>query len=54
MSKSELRLGVIGAWGRGGLAWQAHDPENGVFLVAGRIPRRCLGRSFRSGFRRRS
>ena len=35
MSKRELHIGVIGAWGRGGLAWQAHQPEEGVFLVAG-------------------
>ncbi len=32
---SELRIGVIGAGGRGRLAWNAHQPENGVRLVAG-------------------
>lgn len=31
----ELRIGVIGAGGRGGLAAQAHHPEQGVRLVAG-------------------
>jgi predicted dehydrogenase len=33
--KKRLRLGVIGAGGRGGLAECAHRPENGVELVAG-------------------
>jgi predicted dehydrogenase len=31
----ELRIGVIGAGGRGGLAGHAHRPEEGVRLVAG-------------------
>ena len=31
----ELRLAVIGCTGRGGLADYAHDPENGVRIVAG-------------------
>ncbi len=31
----ELRIGVIGAGGRGGLAGLAHNPEQGVRLVAG-------------------
>ena len=31
----ELRIGVIGAGGRGGLAAHAHKPETGVRLVAG-------------------
>jgi predicted dehydrogenase len=35
MSKPELRIGVIGAGGRGGLAHYAHKPEEGVRLVAG-------------------
>lgn len=36
MSKfDELRIGVIGAGGRGGLAWEAHRPEEGARLVAG-------------------
>ena len=35
MSKPELRIGVIGAGGRGGLAGHAHRPEEGVRLVAG-------------------
>ena len=35
MPKAELRIGVIGAGGRGGLAGHAHQPEEGVRLVAG-------------------
>ena len=35
MSKQELRIGVIGAGGRGGLAHGAHKPEEGARLVAG-------------------
>ena len=31
----ELRLAVIGCFGRGKLADYAHDPENGVRIVAG-------------------
>lgn len=31
----DLNIGVIGAGGRGGLARNAHDPDNGVSLVAG-------------------
>jgi predicted dehydrogenase len=34
-AKRELRIGVIGAGGRGGLAGYAHRPEEGVRLVAG-------------------
>jgi predicted dehydrogenase len=34
-AKSELRIGVIGAGGRGGLARYAHKPEEGVRIVAG-------------------
>ncbi len=34
----ELRIGVIGAGGRGGLAAYAHKPEAGVRLVAGADP----------------
>ena len=34
-SGKELRIGVIGAGGRGRLAWQAHKPDEGVRLVAG-------------------
>ena len=37
MSK-ELRIGVIGVAGRGGLAGHAHKPEDGVRLVAGADP----------------
>lgn len=32
---TDLNIGVIGAGGRGQLAYLAHDPENGVRLVAG-------------------
>ncbi|MBD3392241.1 MAG: gfo/Idh/MocA family oxidoreductase [Chitinivibrionales bacterium] len=35
MSRSSVHIGVIGAGGRGALAHYAHDPENGVRLVAG-------------------
>ncbi len=31
----KLRIGVIGAWGRGRLSYGSHRPENGVELVAG-------------------
>ncbi len=34
-ARDELRIGVIGAGGRGGLAWYAHRPEEGVRVVAG-------------------
>jgi predicted dehydrogenase len=33
--KKEIRLGVIGAGGRGGLAAHAHRPEAGIRIVAG-------------------
>ena len=33
--RDEIRIGVIGAGGRGGLAGLAHNPEQGVRLVAG-------------------
>ena len=32
---TEVRIGVIGAGGRGHLAWHAHKPEDGVRLMAG-------------------
>ena len=35
MSRTSLRIGVIGVGGRGGLAGYAHHPETGVRLVAG-------------------
>ncbi len=38
MSQQELRIGVIGAGGRGGLAGHAHNPDDGVRLVAGADP----------------
>ncbi|MCK9266711.1 Gfo/Idh/MocA family oxidoreductase [bacterium] len=31
----EIRIGVIGATGRGRFAWAMHNPENGVSVVAG-------------------
>jgi len=31
----EIRIGVIGAGGRGRIAWHVHKPENGVYIVAG-------------------
>ncbi len=34
-TSDELRIGVIGVGGRGGLAWLAHDPDNGSRVVAG-------------------
>jgi predicted dehydrogenase len=34
-STRELRIGVIGAGGRGGLADHSHNPEDGVSVVAG-------------------
>ena len=34
-TKKEIRLGVIGAGGRGGLAAHAHRPEVGIHIVAG-------------------
>jgi len=34
----ELRIGVIGVAGRGGLAGHAHNPDDGVRLVAGADP----------------
>jgi len=33
-SRKELRIGVIGAGGRGALAWCAHKPQAGVHLAA--------------------
>jgi len=32
---TELRIGVIGAGGRGGLAAYAHEPEQGTRVAAG-------------------
>ncbi len=41
---AKLRIGVIGAGGRGHLAWYAHNPDEGVRLVAGAdIDERALG-----------
>ena len=37
-AKKELRIGVIGAGGRGALARNAHHPEEGVRVVAGADP----------------
>ena len=47
---SELGIGVIGAGGRGKLAWEAHQPDEGVRLVAGcDVDEDALGR-FRGQF----
>ncbi len=34
MGRKKLRIGVIGAGGRGGLAGHAHQPDNNVYLTA--------------------
>ena len=39
---NELRIGVIGVSGRGALAGHAHDPENGVRLMAGADPQQTF------------
>ena len=31
----EIRIGIIGAGGRGRMGWLVHKPENGVYVVAG-------------------
>ena len=49
-SSRELRIGVIGAGGRGGLARQAHDPDAGVRLVAGADTDPAALRTFRERF----
>ncbi|NLW49721.1 MAG: Gfo/Idh/MocA family oxidoreductase [Candidatus Brocadiaceae bacterium] len=41
MPPTELRIGVIGAGGRGRLAWHAHKPDEGVRIVAGADVRRA-------------
>lgn len=46
-STQELRIGVIGAGGRGHLARHAHNPEDGVRLVAGADPVPEALKSFR-------
>lgn len=38
----DLRIGVIGVYGRGGLAGHAHKPEEGVTLVAGADPQQTF------------
>jgi predicted dehydrogenase len=35
MSQKEIKLGVIGTGGRGALAQHSHNPEDGVFVIAG-------------------
>lgn len=40
--REELRIGVIGVHGRGGLAAHAHQPEQGVRLVAGADPQQTF------------
>ncbi|HUT24545.1 MAG TPA: Gfo/Idh/MocA family oxidoreductase [Sumerlaeia bacterium] len=48
--QKELRIGVIGAGGRGGLAHYAHRPEEGVRLVAGADIREGPLRAFKEKF----
>ncbi len=50
MSAKELRIGVIGAGGRGGLARHAHNPEEGVRVVAGADTRDEAFTMFRERF----
>jgi len=47
---AELRIGVIGAGGRGGLARHAHKPEEGVHVVAGADVRDEALEEFREHF----
>lgn len=49
MSK-DLRIGVIGVAGRGGLADHAHDPDDGVRLVAGADPQQKFLDTFREKY----
>jgi predicted dehydrogenase len=35
MKNDSLRIGLIGTFGRGKLAWSAHKPEEGVEIIAG-------------------
>ena len=48
--KSELRIGVIGAGGRGRLAEYAHDPDAGVRVVAGADTDAAVFERFREKF----
>jgi len=50
MSSTSLRIGVIGAGGRGGLAGHAHDPAHGVRLVAGADTRDAALAHFRERY----
>ena len=44
--KKDLRIGVIGVCGRGGLANHAHRPQDGVRVVAGADPQQNFLDSF--------
>jgi predicted dehydrogenase len=48
--KKELRIGVIGAGGRGALALHAHRPDQGVRVVAGADTREAALRKFSERF----
>lgn len=47
---NELRIGVIGVAGRGGLAGHAHKPDSGVRLVAGADPQLTFLETFRQKY----
>ena len=46
----EIRIGVIGAGGRGGLARHAHNPEDGVRLVAAADPEKEVLETFKEKY----
>lgn len=46
----EIRIGVIGAGGRGGLARHAHNPEDGVRLVAAADPEKEVLETFKEEY----
>lgn len=50
MKKRELKIGVIGAGGRGRLAQLAHKPEQGIELVAGVDTNKEVLRDFKEKF----
>ncbi|RMD80342.1 MAG: gfo/Idh/MocA family oxidoreductase, partial [Lentisphaerae bacterium] len=45
-----IRIGVIGAGGRGKLAWHAHRPEDDVYIVAAADPREEILGEYRNRF----
>jgi predicted dehydrogenase len=50
MAMNELRIGVLGVGGRGGLAGHAHRPEDRVRVVAGADPRAAALDHFRERY----